>query len=97
VIDEAAREALREPSAVRRLLNINGRFGPAGDGLLNGPPEQWAEQLAELSLEHGFSAYILASDDPEVLATFGQEVGPALRERVAEGRAETDDGARPSD
>ena len=28
IIDAAAREAGREPAAVRRLLNIGGRFGP---------------------------------------------------------------------
>ena len=90
-IDEAALAAGREPAAVRRLVNISGTFGPAGEGPLSGPPERWVDHLASLTLEHGFSAYILQSDDPAVLARFGQEVAPALRELVAAER-----GARPT-
>ncbi|WP_113704941.1 LLM class flavin-dependent oxidoreductase [Nonomuraea lactucae] len=86
-IDAAATEAGRDPASIRRLLNVMGRFGPRGDGLLSGPPDQWAEQLAALTLEDGVSAYILMSDDPGVLRTFGQEVAPATRELVAAGRA----------
>ena len=86
-IDEAAAEAGRDPRDVRRLLNIGGRFGPRSEGLLTGPPEQWVEQLAALTLEHGFSAYIVMGDDPDLLARVGQEVAPALRELVAAERA----------
>ncbi|MGH8827533.1 MAG: LLM class flavin-dependent oxidoreductase, partial [Jiangellaceae bacterium] len=52
VIDESAAEAGREPTAIRRLLNINGQFGPAGGGLLSGPPEEWVEQLGQLTLTY---------------------------------------------
>lgn len=85
-IDEAARKAGREPTAVRRMLNINGTFGAPSEKLLNGPPEQWAEQLAALTAEHGFSTFILGSDDPRALEVFGREVGPALRQLVAAAR-----------
>jgi len=37
-IDEAASDAGRHPGDIRRLLNIRGRFGPGGTGLLDGPP-----------------------------------------------------------
>jgi alkanesulfonate monooxygenase SsuD/methylene tetrahydromethanopterin reductase-like flavin-dependent oxidoreductase (luciferase family) len=84
IIDEAAQEAGREPAAIRRLLNIGGQFGPASDQLLSGPPRQWAEQLAMLTLEYGFTGYIIvANDDPATINRFGQEVAPALRELVA--------------
>ncbi|BBH69139.1 hypothetical protein ACTI_58240 [Actinoplanes sp. OR16] len=83
IIDEAAREAGRDPSAVRRLLNIGGRFATAGRGQLDGPPEQWAEELADLALTDGVSTFILATDDPGDLRTFAQEVAPAVRELVA--------------
>ncbi|MEU0568786.1 LLM class flavin-dependent oxidoreductase [Nonomuraea sp. NPDC005983] len=86
-IDAAATEAGREPAAVRRLLNIGGQFGPRSDQLLSGPPAQWAEQLAVLTLEYGFTAYILMGDDPAVLEVFGKEVAPAVRELVAAERA----------
>jgi alkanesulfonate monooxygenase SsuD/methylene tetrahydromethanopterin reductase-like flavin-dependent oxidoreductase (luciferase family) len=83
-IDEAATEAGRDPRAVRRQLNIGGQFRTdPGDGLLTGPPEQWAEQLATLALEHGVADFILASDDPQAIAVFGQQVAPAVRELVA--------------
>lgn len=83
-IDEAAVAAGREPSAVRRLLNIGGRFATTpSDRLLVGPPEQWVEQLAVLTLRHGFSGYVLMGDDPATLEVFGRQVGPLLREVVA--------------
>ncbi len=85
-IDEAAQAAGREPSAVRRLYNITGVFG-AGPGFLAGPPRQWAEQLAQLTLDQGISGYILGSDNPTDIQRFGQEVAPHVRELVAAARA----------
>ncbi|MFG2099392.1 LLM class flavin-dependent oxidoreductase [Micromonospora echinaurantiaca] len=87
VIDEAALAASRQPTAVRRLLNIAGRFADTGRALLDGPPEQWAEDLAGLTLDHGVSAFILATDDPATTERFAAEVVPATRELVAEERA----------
>ncbi|MBL7500437.1 LLM class flavin-dependent oxidoreductase [Frankia nepalensis] len=89
IIDEAAATAGRSPAAIRRLLNIGGRFGRAGtgEGFLTGPPAAWVEQLAPLTLELGFSAFILMADDPATVQIFGQEVAPALRALVAKERA----------
>ncbi|PRX50945.1 alkanesulfonate monooxygenase SsuD/methylene tetrahydromethanopterin reductase-like flavin-dependent oxidoreductase (luciferase family) [Prauserella shujinwangii] len=86
-IDGAAHEAGRAPSAVRRLLNVAGEFGGASHSPLHGPPGRWAEELAWLTLEHGVSGFVLATDDPAALRTFAAEVAPAVRERVAAGRA----------
>ncbi|MGW3353080.1 LLM class flavin-dependent oxidoreductase [Nonomuraea rubra] len=86
-IDAAATEAGREPADVRRLLNIAGRFGAPGERFLSGPPEQWAEQLAVLTLEYGFSGYILMADDAAAIRTFGEQVAPGVRELVARERA----------
>nr|WP_029136375.1 LLM class flavin-dependent oxidoreductase [Nakamurella lactea] len=84
IIDDAALAAGREPAAIRRLLNINGQLSAQpSDRLLVGPPRQWAEQLAALALEYGVSAFILAGDDRDTLALFGQEIAPATRELVA--------------
>ncbi|AEB45302.1 MULTISPECIES: LLM class flavin-dependent oxidoreductase [Micromonospora] len=83
VIDEAATAAGRSPTDVRRLLNISGRFTATGSGPLQGPAEQWAEELADLALTEGVSAFILASDDPDDLRRFAAEVAPATRELVA--------------
>ncbi|MBX6722147.1 MAG: LLM class flavin-dependent oxidoreductase [Dactylosporangium sp.] len=86
-IDQAAAEAGRDPRAVRRLLNITGRFTDAGSDFLVGPPGQWVEQLAGLTLEHGVSGFILMADDPTTIERFGQEVAPAVRQTVAAERA----------
>src|SRR3954470_6369649 len=80
LIDEAALEAGRDPSAVRRLYNISGRFSGNG-GFLQGPEELWIDQLAELTLGEGMSTYILASDDPDDIRRFA-EVAAGVREAV---------------
>jgi len=86
-IDAAAADAGRDPREVRRLLNVGqGAFG-AGSGFLQGRPDDWVEDLLPLVLEHGFSTFVLASDDARTIATFGEEVAPALREAVAAERA----------
>ncbi|MCU1430986.1 MAG: putative F420-dependent oxidoreductase [Actinotalea sp.] len=93
VIDEAAEQAGRPPSAVRRLLNVSGTFG-GGDGPFQGPPARWAEELAGLALADGISVFILGSDDPDDLRRLAREVAPAVRELVA---AERPPARRPPD
>ena len=81
LIDEAAEKAGRDPREIRRMLNLTGvGFGAADQGFLQGPPEQWVEQLLPLVLEAGVSTFIVGSDDPHTIQTFGGEVAPALRE-----------------
>ena len=87
VIDEAAVEAGRDPSSVRRLYNISGNFD-GHSGFLQGPEDVWIEQLAELTLTEGMSTYILASDDPDEIRRFA-DVAPAIREAVATARTTT--------
>ncbi|WP_131104339.1 LLM class flavin-dependent oxidoreductase [Ornithinimicrobium sufpigmenti] len=86
-IDEAAAGAGRAPQDVVRLYNVHGRLGGSaagagGRGGLRGSAADWAEQLAELALEHGMSTFILATDDARTVQVYGQEVGPALRDLV---------------
>jgi alkanesulfonate monooxygenase SsuD/methylene tetrahydromethanopterin reductase-like flavin-dependent oxidoreductase (luciferase family) len=85
-IDEAAVAAGREPTSVRRLLNIIGGFGD-GDGLLAGPSSQWVDVLTGFAVEHGLSTFILGSDEPAVLEHFAAEVVPAVRDAVARERS----------
>jgi alkanesulfonate monooxygenase SsuD/methylene tetrahydromethanopterin reductase-like flavin-dependent oxidoreductase (luciferase family)/hemerythrin-like domain-containing protein len=85
-IDEVAEQAGRGARAIRRLYNISGRFG-TGSGFLQGTPDDWAEQLAELTLEVGMSSYVLGSDDPDTVRRFADEVAPAVRELVQAERA----------
>ncbi|MEU4395968.1 LLM class flavin-dependent oxidoreductase [Kribbella sp. NPDC023855] len=87
LIDEAAVEAGRDPSAVRRLYNISGNFNGHG-GFLQGPEAQWIDQLTELTLTQGISTYILASDTPEDIHRFA-EVATAVQEAVTTARTTT--------
>ena len=59
-IDEAAIEAGRDPAEIRRLANVNGTI-TSGDshGRLQGPPNQWIEELADLALNHGIDTFIV--------------------------------------
>lgn len=89
VIDAAARAAGRDPAAIRRVYNVNGRFMAAEQGFLQGPPRLWAEQLAELALQQGISVFITApgADAANDLRRFAEDVAPAVRELVAQARA----------
>jgi alkanesulfonate monooxygenase SsuD/methylene tetrahydromethanopterin reductase-like flavin-dependent oxidoreductase (luciferase family) len=88
VIDEAAVAAGRSPRDVVRLYNIDGGFGESAAGFLHGPPRVWAEQLAELTLSEGVSAYILTrATSADLIERFAAEVAPAVREAVAAERA----------
>jgi alkanesulfonate monooxygenase SsuD/methylene tetrahydromethanopterin reductase-like flavin-dependent oxidoreductase (luciferase family) len=82
VIDEAAQEAGRSPAAVRRLLNVGGRFAAVREGFLQGPAAQWIEDLTELALTYGVSAFITPGDDPDHVREFALEVAPAVRDAV---------------
>ena len=82
IIDAAAREAGRDPREIRRLLNIDGRFSAERGVFLDGPPEQWVDDLLPLALNDGVSTFILMSDDPAAIERFAGEVAPALREAV---------------
>lgn len=84
IIDEAAAGAGRSPSEIRRIVNIGGRFSSgAGGGFLDGPAEQWVEQLLPYVVDDGVGTFVLASDDPGTIQHFAGQVAPALREAVA--------------
>lgn len=85
-LDEAAVGAGRAPEEVRRIYNVFGRFG-TGSGFLQGTPDDWAEQLAGLTLQTGMSTYVLGTDSPDDVRRFATEVAPAVRELVDAERA----------
>ncbi|WP_406832946.1 LLM class flavin-dependent oxidoreductase [Pedococcus sp. KACC 23699] len=95
-IDEAADKAGRSPAAIRRLYNIHGRFG-SGAGLLEGQPRDWAEQLAEITLDQGMSTYILAVSSLEDVERFAAEVAPLTRELVDAERTRAAHAPSPTD
>jgi len=88
IIDEAAREAGRDPAAVRRVYNISGRFSAGERGFLDGPPEVWVAQLTDLALEDGVSAFVLGPGEDAAgdLERFAREVAPGVRAACAASR-----------
>jgi alkanesulfonate monooxygenase SsuD/methylene tetrahydromethanopterin reductase-like flavin-dependent oxidoreductase (luciferase family) len=94
-IDTAAREAGRDPSAIRRLYNIGGAFtatapAPATDDdqAIVGPVDHWVRVLVHQAADLGFGTFVLGGPpDPATMRTFIAEVAPAVREQVAALRA----------
>jgi alkanesulfonate monooxygenase SsuD/methylene tetrahydromethanopterin reductase-like flavin-dependent oxidoreductase (luciferase family) len=85
-IDEGADAAGRDPRAIRRLLNIGGRFSSTSSGLLQGPPDQWVDDLTGIALDYGISGFILAADDAPTIELYAREVAPGVRDAVAKER-----------
>ncbi len=77
-IDDSALDAGREPTAIRRLLNISDQRPSSS---------QWAQELADIALQYGTSGFILGTDDPILIDRFAAEVAPAVRELVATERS----------
>jgi alkanesulfonate monooxygenase SsuD/methylene tetrahydromethanopterin reductase-like flavin-dependent oxidoreductase (luciferase family) len=74
-IDDAAREAGRDPATIRRILNVAANLT--------------VEEIVELALEHGFDTFVVGEtqeDAESELREFLENVAPKVRELVAEGR-----------
>ncbi len=84
-IDDAARAARRDPAAIRRVANVNGRITDgASEGYLHGPASQWVDQLTELALVHGFDGFVLWSDgEPADQTERFAAIAATVRESVA--------------
>jgi len=90
VIDAAAEAAGRRPAEIRRGFNISGQFSAERTGFLKGPTSAWVDELAELALRDGISAFILGvtpGDDSD-MRTFASDVAPRVREVVTKHRKE---------
>jgi alkanesulfonate monooxygenase SsuD/methylene tetrahydromethanopterin reductase-like flavin-dependent oxidoreductase (luciferase family)/hemerythrin-like domain-containing protein len=89
VLDDAAADLGRDPAQIRRLYNVDGAFTERGGGFLQGPPRVWVEQLTELALTHGTSAFILSASPGEdgIVERFAEEVVPAVRAEVERERS----------
>jgi len=88
-IDRAAAVAGREPSKIRRMLNVSGSIGPgASGGAFSGRVEEWVELLSGWVTDVGLGTFILwpTNPDPGQIETFGEEVAPRVRAEVARRR-----------
>jgi hemerythrin-like domain-containing protein len=72
-IDEAAVAAGRDPSEIRRLLNVTAESG--------------VDELVQYALEDGIATFLVMADDENTLQTFVSETAPAVREQVTAERA----------
>jgi alkanesulfonate monooxygenase SsuD/methylene tetrahydromethanopterin reductase-like flavin-dependent oxidoreductase (luciferase family) len=75
IIDNAAAAAGRDPSTIRRVVNLSGTIGePAaaqaddrytpGAGVLNGPPSQWIDTLSDWAANLGIDSFVLWPAEP---------------------------------
>jgi alkanesulfonate monooxygenase SsuD/methylene tetrahydromethanopterin reductase-like flavin-dependent oxidoreductase (luciferase family) len=85
-IDEAAREAGRDPATIRRVYNLMGAITdrPA-EAALQGPASHWVEELTRFAADLGFDTFVFwpAEDPVRQLERFAAEVVPGVREAVA--------------
>jgi alkanesulfonate monooxygenase SsuD/methylene tetrahydromethanopterin reductase-like flavin-dependent oxidoreductase (luciferase family) len=85
-IDDAATAAGRSPADILRIYNISGQITDGvSSGFLDGPVDQWIDQLTELTVDYGMDGFILgpADDSAEQLRRFATEVAPRVRENAA--------------
>lgn len=85
-IDEAAVSAGRDPRAIRRVVNIGGVITDSArrEGPLQGPVDQWIENLVTWAREYRVDAFIFWPPDAETqqIERFAAEVVPRVREAV---------------
>ena len=82
-LDDAAVLAGRDPASIRRILNVSGAITDgASNGMLQGPVNQWVEELTGLATTYGFDTFIFWGEGESQLSKFAQEVVPAVRELV---------------
>jgi len=87
-IDDALADESRSPHDLRRILNVNGAITDgASEGPLNGPVDQWVDELGEFALVHGFDTFVFWTEDTDRVPVFAQEVIPGVRDHVAAARS----------
>ena len=83
-LDNAAAGVGRDPGEIRRILNVPGVITDgSSNGALQGPVNQWVDDLADLVVTHGFDTFVLWAEGADQMPRFAEEVVPALRARVA--------------
>lgn len=94
IIDEAARQAERPLSVIRRAYNVAGVIQRPGDpmmsarrqGLIIGPVERWAEALMRYYYELRMDTFIFwpaGHDEERQIRIFAEEVAPAVRAAIS--------------
>ena len=82
-LDDSAAEAGRDPASIRRILNVNGVITDgASNGILQGPVNQWVDELTNLTITYGFDTFIFWGEGEGQLQRFAEQVVPAVRAQV---------------
>ena len=83
-LNDAAVEAGRDPTNIRRILNINGIITDgATEGLLRGPVSQWTDELTNLAILYHFDTFVFWGEGQGQLQRFAEQVAPAVRIQIA--------------
>jgi alkanesulfonate monooxygenase SsuD/methylene tetrahydromethanopterin reductase-like flavin-dependent oxidoreductase (luciferase family) len=87
-LEDAAADAGRDPTEIRRILNVRGAITDGTSiGVLHGPVDQWVDELTDLVITHGFDTFVLWADGEGQLPRFAESVVPAVRAQVATERS----------
>jgi hypothetical protein len=83
-IDSAAEQAGRDPTAIRKVYNLNGIIGAESHQPFQGSPDQWTEMLVALTQQHGMNGYVYwPNDDHErQIRIFAEQIVPAARQAL---------------
>ena len=90
-IDEAARDAGRDPADVRRIYNVVGTIGTGRGGSgLTGDVDTWVATLTDWAVDLGLDTFIFWPTTAPLaqLEVFVGEVVPAVRQRVSARRGQ---------
>lgn len=95
LIDESARSAGRDPSSIRRMMQLVGSVTDAalttqrprrgsGAQIIRTTPQVWAQIITALMREERFDTFnfVLEQESPEQVRRFATEVVPAVRELI---------------
>lgn len=79
-VDAGAEEAGRDPSAIRRVYNVNGTITDgASEGFLHGPVDRWVDELSTLVTDYRAQTLVFWGEGEHQLQRFAEQVVPATR------------------
>jgi alkanesulfonate monooxygenase SsuD/methylene tetrahydromethanopterin reductase-like flavin-dependent oxidoreductase (luciferase family) len=93
LIDRAAREAGRDPDAIRRnynlmgtiLTGLQGRIRPRQPGIRFAAPDAWVDAIVRYATELRMDTFVywpVAGQERKQLRLFAEEVIPRVRQRL---------------
>lgn len=82
-LDNAIADAERAPDEVRRVLNVHGTITDgASNGPLDGPVDQWGDELTAMATQQRFDTFIFWGEGDGQLERFAEAVVPAARGQI---------------